>query len=204
MVTGSTVVKGAGEGWVCTANGTFKALGGSATVAVTTDQYFTISTANIGAMAIGDVVSMVGGIFSRATIHDIEEEAPGTLTCYVDEVSGNNGTVAANGVDPTWDPLSVVPLFASDTISPGAILDGASDSDTITCTGAALGDLVIGNLADWSSVTPNPELFTVTYQVMAADTVTVTIFNNSGTAVVTDFNGATVNVLVLKKGTSYP
>jgi hypothetical protein len=155
-------------------------------------------------MAIGDVVSMAGSIFTRATIHNIEEEAPGTLTCYVDEVAGNNGTVAANGVDPTWDPLSVVPLFASDTISPGAILDGASDSDTITCTGAALGDLVIGNLATWATITPNPELFTVTYQVMAADTVTVTIFNNSGTAVVTDFNGVTVNVLVFKQGTSYP
>jgi hypothetical protein len=203
-VTGSTVVKGAGEGWVCTANGTFKALGGSATVTAPADQFFTISTANVGAMAIGDVVSMAGSIFTRATIHNIEEEAPGTLTCYVDEVAGNNGTVAANGVDPTWDPLSVVPLFASDTISPGAILDGASDSDTITCTGAALGDLVIGNLATWATITPNPELFTVTYQVMAADTVTVTIFNNSGTAVVTDFNGVTVNVLVFKQGTSYP
>lgn len=75
----------------------------------------------------------------------------------------------------TWDAASVA--------------SGASTTDTLTITGVALGDIVLGVS---SSVSQGG--VSLTGYVSAADTVTVIINNNSGGAV--DLASATVRVVV--------
>ena len=79
---------------------------------------------------------------------------------------------------------------ASGALDFASTADGATDDQTITLTGAAIGDLVVLG-------TPTPAAGTW-YQawVSAADTVTIRLHNESGAAV--DPAGATFNVMVMR------
>ena len=70
------------------------------------------------------------------------------------------------------------------------IADGDEEAFTITVTGAALGDMILGCSCSIDIIDLG-----VTAQVTAADTVTVTVLNNSGGAL--NLNAAKFRVLVL-------
>lgn len=79
-------------------------------------------------------------------------------------------------------------LTASATWDAGSIADEALESKDITVTGAVIGDFAVASLS-----VDSVDL-TVTAAVTAADTVTVTIANLTGSAV--DLASATVKVRV--------
>ena len=84
-------------------------------------------------------------------------------------------------------------LAASAAHDLGSIADGNEEAFTITCTGSALGDIVLGCSSSLDIIDLG-----VTAQVTAADTVTVTVLNNSGAGL--DLGSATFRVLVLPSG----
>tara|TARA_R100000458_G_C8261393_1_gene236875 strand:+ start:444 stop:770 length:327 start_codon:yes stop_codon:yes gene_type:complete len=81
-------------------------------------------------------------------------------------------------------------LAGSGTHDLSSIADGDEEAFTITVTGAALGDIVLGCSCSIDIIDLG-----VTSQVTAADTVTVTVLNNSGGAL--DLGSATFRVLTL-------
>tara|TARA_R110002020_G_scaffold109463_4_gene253295 strand:- start:11405 stop:11731 length:327 start_codon:yes stop_codon:yes gene_type:complete len=81
-------------------------------------------------------------------------------------------------------------LAASKEQDLGSIDDGNEEAFEITCTGAALGDIVLGCSSSLDIIDLG-----VTAQVTAANTVTVTVLNNSGGAL--DLGAATFRALVL-------
>ena len=81
-------------------------------------------------------------------------------------------------------------LAASGTHDLSSIADGDEEAFTITCTGAALGDVVLGCSSSLDIIDLG-----VTAQVTAADTVTVTVLNNTGGAL--DLSSATFRVVIL-------
>lgn len=74
----------------------------------------------------------------------------------------------------------------------GAILDGDEAVDTITVTGVALGDIVLG-VASSADVAD----LALTASVTAADEVTVQLLNNTGGSI-TPTAGATYTVVVAR------
>lgn len=89
----------------------------------------------------------------------------------------------------------LTPLFASAVINPGGNPDGDSDSVDISCPGAAIGDYVMGALTT-EPAAPGTALLTFDWKVRVADNVTLTMFNNSGSAIVLQLNGLTAQVVV--------
>ena len=81
-------------------------------------------------------------------------------------------------------------LTGTATWDPGSIADGAMTSTTVTVTGAALGDLVL-SCSDTVAV---PAGATLTGQVTASNTVTVTLFNKTGGNL--DLASGTIRVVV--------
>lgn len=81
-------------------------------------------------------------------------------------------------------------IGGSGTHDLGSIADGDEEAFTITVTGAALGDMVLGCSCSLDIIDLG-----VTAQVTAANTVTVTVLNNSGGGL--DLGSATFRVLVL-------
>lgn len=82
-------------------------------------------------------------------------------------------------------------LSGSKTYDLGSLVDGAGGSTTVTVTGAALGDFVIG-----VSVGVDAAGLTITGYVSATNTVTVCFQNESGGPV--DLVSTTLRVLVRK------
>lgn len=81
-------------------------------------------------------------------------------------------------------------LFGSATVDVGSLADGAGATSSVTLTGVALGDIVLGvsfgvDLVD----------MTVTAYVVSADTVEVRVQNESGAGPV-DLASTTVRLLV--------
>tara|TARA_Y100001970_G_C14163551_1_gene819958 strand:- start:1003 stop:1326 length:324 start_codon:yes stop_codon:yes gene_type:complete len=81
-------------------------------------------------------------------------------------------------------------LAAKKTQDLSSIDDGNEEAFEITCTGAALGDIVLGCSSSLDIIDLG-----VTAQVTAANTVTVTVLNNSGGAL--NLGSAVFRVLVL-------
>lgn len=82
-------------------------------------------------------------------------------------------------------------LTGSATWDAGSIADGDMESKEITVTGAALGDFVLASMGvDVADLG-------VSAQVTAANTVTVTLLNNTGSAV--DLASTTVRALVMPR-----
>ena len=81
-------------------------------------------------------------------------------------------------------------LAASGTHDLSSIGDGNEEAFTITCTGAALGDIVLGCSSSLDIIDLG-----VTAQVTAANTVTVTVLNNTGGGL--DLGSATFRVLIV-------
>jgi len=81
-------------------------------------------------------------------------------------------------------------LAASGVHDLSSIADGDEEAFTITCTGAALGDVILGCSSSLDIIDLG-----VTAQVTAANTVTVTVLNNSGDAL--NLGSATFRVVVL-------
>jgi hypothetical protein len=106
--------------------------------------------------------AIVGGVGSTC----INTAGAGGTILYVKQSgTGNTGW----GAVPTF-------LIGSATIDPGNLADGAGETDTITVTGAALGDFVqIAAPYDLLGIT-------VTGWVSGADTVSLRIQNESGGA----------------------
>lgn len=90
---------------------------------------------------------------------------------------------------------AVIPFTFS--LTEASIASGAASSGDITVPGAALGDFVLvaskSDIADAAIVA----------QVTAADTVTVTILNNTGGAYTAMSGGFTINGVVLKQGPQF-
>jgi len=110
-------------------------------------------------------------------------------TIYVDQAH------LSEGIDvplPTDTPLlDSKRLYAADTYDPGEIADGAEDTTTVTCIGAAVGDpVMVGYVgldeAGWR----------IDGYVSAADTVSVRIENLSGGALTPP--SSTLKVMVFK------
>lgn len=78
------------------------------------------------------------------------------------------------GMPGTWAAFGALPLTASTTFNPGSIAVGASESTTVTLTGAALGDYVE------VSFSQNLDGVTISGYVSSTNTVTV-LFTNHGT-----------------------
>ncbi len=79
----------------------------------------------------------------------------------------------------------------SKTWDPGSVADGGDISTTLTVTGAELGDYVIASFSlDVTDLVLNA-------QVTAADTVSVVLANNTGSAV--DLGSGTLRVKVIPK-----
>lgn len=80
------------------------------------------------------------------------------------------------------------------TINPGNLADAAGENDTVTVTGAKIGDIVLVGLGvDAAGIT-------ITGYVSAANTVTVRVQNESGGAV--DLASSTCNIVVLRPRTN--
>lgn len=75
------------------------------------------------------------------------------------------------------DALGSVPLTSSATWNPGSIADGDMESVDVTCTGATLGYRCT------ASFSLDVQDLVISSAVTAADTVTVTLANNTGGAV---------------------
>lgn len=85
-------------------------------------------------------------------------------------------------------------LCATDTWDPGLLADNAAEVKTVSCAGAAVGDLAF---ASHSSLTTSQGLLVTAYAV--ANAVAVTITNQTGGN--NDIASGTVKVVVLKIGT---
>lgn len=83
-------------------------------------------------------------------------------------------------------------LFGSATYDAASLLDGAGATGTVTVTGAALGDFVLG-----ISLGVDVQGMTVTGYVSAANTVSFRIQNETGGAI--DLASTTVRAVVAKK-----
>ncbi len=84
-------------------------------------------------------------------------------------------------------------LSGSETFDAGSIADGAEEEEDVTVTGAVLGDYAIASLGvDTAGLT-------IGANVTAADTVTVSLANNTGGAV--DLASTTLRALVLPYAT---
>lgn len=83
-------------------------------------------------------------------------------------------------------------LFGSATYDAASLIDAAGATGTVTVTGAALGDFVVG-----VSLGVDVQGMTVTAYVSAANTVSFRIQNESGGTL--DLASTTVRVLVAKK-----
>jgi hypothetical protein len=114
---------------------------------------------------------LLNGDFLTANTRQITLRCDGTNWI---EVSRSNTRLSANGA---WDPASVA--------------SGAFTSTAITATGAAVGDAV---LVGFTPAVPAGVMLTA--EVTAADTVTVTLFNISGSP--QDLASGTLNVRVFK------
>lgn len=82
-------------------------------------------------------------------------------------------------------------------VTEASIASGAVSAGDITVPGAALGDFVM--LASKSDIAD----LVVTAQVTAANTVTITLANNTGGAVTAMSGGFTFNGVVLKAGSMF-
>jgi hypothetical protein len=86
----------------------------------------------------------------------------------------------------------VIPFFF--TATEASIASGAVSAGDVTVPGAALGDFVL--LASKSDIAD----LVITAQVTAANTVTVTLANNTGGAVTALSGGFVINGVVLQAG----
>lgn len=98
------------------------------------------------------------------------------------------GTLAATQVGV--HTFAVNQVKTTDTWNPGSISSGGSEEKDITVTGAALGDFCL------ASFSLDLQGLTISSYVSAANTVTVTLANLSGSAV--DIASGTVAVIVFK------
>lgn len=103
--------------------------------------------------------------------------------------SGNTNTVIVNNTVDS--ELAWADLKGSATVDPGNLVAGAGANSTVTVTGAAMGDVVVG--VSFSSIQAGIML---TASVTAADTVTVRIRNDSGGAI--DLASGTLRAYVNK------
>jgi len=86
--------------------------------------------------------------------------------------------------------LGVDQAASTATWNPGSIASGGYEAKDVTVQGAALGDFVL------VSFSLDVQDMTLTAQVTAANTVTATLSNNTGSAV--DLGSGTLKVLVMK------
>lgn len=98
------------------------------------------------------------------------------------------GTLAANKVN--IGSFGVGQVATTTTWDPGSITSGSFESKNVTVSGAALGDFVL------ASFSLDVVDLAVSAQVTAANTVTVTLYNLTGSAV--NLSSGTLKVLVLK------
>ena len=77
------------------------------------------------------------------------------------------------------------------TLNAGSLVDGAGETDDVTVTGVALGDMVIG-----ASLGVDLVGLTVTGYVSAADTVKFRVQNESGSTV--DLASTTLRLVVVR------
>lgn len=90
------------------------------------------------------------------------------------------------------DRLSGLPaswITGSMTYDPPSIANGAETTTTVTVTGAALGQIA------FAAFSLNPQGIKITANVSAADTVTVTLRNDTGLAI--DLASGTLTAAVL-------
>lgn len=100
-------------------------------------------------------------------------------------MSSQTSRVGANAINDHF-----VKVFSATGVWDAAsILDGDEVVDTITVAGVALGDIVLGVSASVSAAD-----LTLTANVTAANTVTVSLANNTGAAV--DLASATYKVVI--------
>lgn len=113
---------------------------------------------------------------------------------HFDKVAGVNGlAVGDKGVEKTVANASghlYAHLVASETKDWGSLAAGASATEAVTVTGAALGDFAV------ASMNISLSGLTMTAYVSAANTVTVVLANNTGSPV--DLAPGTLYVAVLK------
>jgi hypothetical protein len=88
--------------------------------------------------------------------------------------------------------VSAQVLYGSKTWDPGNIANLSSANDTVTVTGASVGDVCSATLSTIGS-----RNMLITAHVQAADTVRVVLFNNEGAAV--DLPSGTLRVKVSKQ-----
>lgn len=106
----------------------------------------------------------------------------GTDTLYVKFASGTTIPLAVDSTSPH--------LTATTTWDPGSIAHGASESKSVTVTGAVLGDIAL------ASFSLDLQELTISAHVGATNTVHVVLHNATGGAV--DLASGTLKVLVLK------
>lgn len=125
-------------------------------------------------------VHLLGGNTSRG--HGIEWFAnSGTFTVHEQGVGATNFVAGQakeynGGAAYAYDPPRV--LTATTTWNPASAATGTAQSTTITVTGAAVGDLAVAGLTTMPTGT-----WLLSAQVTAANTVTVTLRNDSGATV---------------------
>lgn len=102
----------------------------------------------------------------------------------------NPGGGMLTGTQVGIHSLGVGQASGTVTWNPSSLANGASTSQEVTVTGAALGDFVI------VSFSLDVQDLTLTADVTAANTVTAVLANNSGASV--DLGSGTLKVLVLK------
>jgi hypothetical protein len=171
---GSTALSTGLAGWVCTTAGAFAPA-------------WVISTAYVAGQLVLNDTNKIYYCITAGT-----SAGSGGPTGNTEGTDITDNTVTWRYLCPLavfttmWTPT--VPLVGSATWDPGNIANGAQTTTTITVTGAALGDIVLGS----NSISTGGMSFT--YYVSASDTVTVMAQNNSGSAV--DLSSATVRAAV--------
>lgn len=109
---------------------------------------------------------------------------------YTLALTTNDETITVNDITVDGD----VDLEGSKTFDPGSINAAATESTTVTVTGAAAGDFAIASFSDVA--TTNADKVTLDAKVTAANTVTVTFRNNHGSAI--NLAAGTLRVRVLQ------
>jgi hypothetical protein len=92
----------------------------------------------------------------------------------------------------TFRSLFDVIIHKESAVNFASAADAETQAVNVTVTGAALGDLA------WASIAVDVADLTLDAQVTAADTVTLTVNNNTGGAV--DLAAADVRIVVLQPG----
>lgn len=115
-------------------------------------------------------------------LYDFTAEALGQVKLWLEQQGMN---IPLNQV------LGIRYLTVSATWDPASISDGATAATTVTLSGATLGDFAV---ASFSNAVPAGAILAAS--VTAADTVTVTLFNKTGSAL--DLASGTLKVGIIR------